>query len=55
MIVPTVTAANSKVYKVPVYKEVEKGLYAFLKRSIHEAEEAAQMQLFWRSIHLEDL
>lgn len=40
MIVPSIIADTPKVYKVPVYEEVEKGLYAFLKRSIHEAEEA---------------
>lgn len=33
-------AKNTTVYKVPVTKEVEKGMYAFLKRSIEEAEEA---------------
>lgn len=33
-------AKNTTVYKVPVTKEVEKGMYAFLKRSIKEAEEA---------------
>ncbi|WP_093060792.1 nodulation protein NfeD [Psychrobacillus sp. OK028] len=38
--IPVFTAQSSVVYKVPVYKEVEKGLYAFLKRSIDEAEEA---------------
>jgi len=40
MMIPMITAQTTEVYKVPVYKEVEKGLYAFLKRSIHEAEEA---------------
>ena len=41
MILPTLVAADAPiVYKIPIYKEVEKGLYAFLKRSIHEAEEA---------------
>ncbi|MFJ7826834.1 nodulation protein NfeD [Psychrobacillus sp. NPDC096623] len=40
MMIPVFTAQSSVVYKVPVYKEVEKGLYAFIKRSIHEAEEA---------------
>ncbi|MFB5087927.1 nodulation protein NfeD [Psychrobacillus sp. PGGUH221] len=40
MIVPSITADAPKVYKIPVYKEVEKGLYAFLKRSINDAEEA---------------
>lgn len=40
MMIPVFTAQSSVVYKVPVYQEVEKGLYAFLKRSIHEAEEA---------------
>ena len=34
------SAQTPTVYKVPIYKEVEKGLYAFLKRAIHEAEEA---------------
>lgn len=34
------SAETPTVYKVPIYKEVEKGLYAFLKRAIHEAEEA---------------
>lgn len=37
---PNITAETPTVYKVPIYKEVEKGLYAFLKRAIHEAEEA---------------
>ncbi|QFF99482.1 nodulation protein NfeD [Psychrobacillus glaciei] len=41
MMVPTLASADTPiVYKIPIYKEVEKGLYAFLKRSIHEAEEA---------------
>lgn len=40
MMIPIITAQTTEVYKVPVYDEVEKGLYAFLKRSIHEAEEA---------------
>ncbi|SDM84037.1 membrane-bound serine protease (ClpP class) [Psychrobacillus sp. OK028] len=40
IMIPVFTAQSSVVYKVPVYKEVEKGLYAFLKRSIDEAEEA---------------
>ncbi|MFF2754269.1 nodulation protein NfeD [Psychrobacillus sp. NPDC058041] len=41
MMVPALVAADAPVvYKIPIYKEVEKGLYAFLKRSIHEAEEA---------------
>ncbi len=33
-------AANDVVYKVPLTKEVEKGLYAFLNRSFKEAENA---------------
>ncbi|WP_203246874.1 NfeD family protein [Sporosarcina beigongshangi] len=33
-------AASQIVYKVPIKNEVEKGLYAFLKRSFSEAEEA---------------
>lgn len=33
-------ASGPVVYKVPVTKEVEKGLLAFLTRSFHEAEEA---------------
>lgn len=33
-------AKEDLVYRVPVTKEVEKGLYAFLNRSIKEAEEA---------------
>ncbi|TQR19279.1 NfeD family protein [Psychrobacillus vulpis] len=40
MIVPSINADTPKVYKIPVYDEVEKGLYAFLKRAIHDAEEA---------------
>ncbi|TQR10614.1 NfeD family protein [Psychrobacillus soli] len=40
MVVPSFTADTPTVYKIPVHKEVEKGLYAFLKRSINEAEEA---------------
>jgi len=40
MMIPTFTAQSTEVYKIPVYKEVEKGLYAFLKRSISEAEES---------------
>lgn len=40
LIVPSFTADTPKVYKIPVHKEVEKGLYAFLKRSIQDAEEA---------------
>lgn len=35
-----VQAKEDVVYRVPVTKEVEKGLYAFLNRSIKEAEEA---------------
>lgn len=37
--IPT-EASGQVVYKVPVSKEVEKGLLAFLTRSFHEAEEA---------------
>ena len=33
-------ASGTKVYKVPVEEEVEKGLFAFLKRSFSEAEQA---------------
>src|SRR5690606_25126827 len=33
-------ADAAKVYKVPLHKEVEKGLHAFLQRSFKEAEEA---------------
>ena len=40
LIIPSFTADTPTVYKIPVHKEVEKGLYAFLKRSIKEAEEA---------------
>ncbi|MEG0260768.1 MAG: nodulation protein NfeD [Lysinibacillus sp.] len=37
---PSITAqASSQVYHVPVYKEVEKGLHAFLARAFKEAEE----------------
>lgn len=35
-----IQAKEDLVYRVPVTKEVEKGLYAFLNRSIKEAEEA---------------
>ncbi|MFJ5768559.1 nodulation protein NfeD [Psychrobacillus sp. NPDC093180] len=40
LVVPTFTADSPSVYKIPIHKEVEKGLYAFLERSIHDAEEA---------------
>ncbi len=40
MMIPSITAQTTEVYKIPISEEVEKGLYAFLKRSIHEAEEA---------------
>uniref|UniRef100_UPI00406C45B4 NfeD family protein n=1 Tax=Psychrobacillus sp. FSL H8-0483 TaxID=2921389 RepID=UPI00406C45B4 len=40
IVIPSFAAETTVVYKIPVYKEVEKGLYAFLKRSIHDAEEA---------------
>ncbi|GGA32503.1 NfeD family protein [Psychrobacillus lasiicapitis] len=40
LVVPTFTADAPSVYKIPIHKEVEKGLYAFLERSIHDAEEA---------------
>lgn len=40
MVVPSFTAEVPTVYKIPVHEEVEKGLYAFLKRSIKEAEES---------------
>ncbi|WOV85510.1 nodulation protein NfeD [Sporosarcina jeotgali] len=33
-------AKTGTVYKVPIHNEVEKGLYAFLKRSFKEAEES---------------
>ncbi|WP_039041700.1 nodulation protein NfeD [Sporosarcina sp. ZBG7A] len=36
----TSLAKTGTVYKVPIHDEVEKGLYAFLKRSFNEAEEA---------------
>lgn len=39
-------ANNTVVYKVPVANEVEKGLYAFLKRSFTEAEEAGAEAIF---------
>ena len=48
-------AATSKVYKVPVENEVEKGLYAFLQRSFAEAEEAGAEAIILRLIHLVDL
>lgn len=41
------TSANTtKVYKVPITDEVEKGLKAFLKRSFKEAEEAGAKAVF---------
>ncbi|MFS0575267.1 nodulation protein NfeD [Sporosarcina sp. 179-K 3D1 HS] len=40
------SAASQKVYKVPIHKEVEKGLYAFLQRSFQEAEEAGADAIF---------
>ena len=45
MTLPMLTMADNQgegqlVYVIPVEHEVEKGLYAFLKRSINEAEEA---------------
>ncbi|MDW0108987.1 NfeD family protein [Sporosarcina aquimarina] len=36
----TSSAKTGTVYKVPVHNEVEKGLYAFLKRSFKEAEQS---------------
>ena len=39
-------AASQKVYKVPIHKEIEKGLYAFLQRSFQEAEEAGADAIF---------
>ena len=36
----TSLAKTGTVYKVPIHNEVEKGLYAFLKRSFNEAEKA---------------
>ena len=39
--VPTITGlAATKVYHVPIHSNVEKGLYAFLERSIEEAKES---------------
>jgi len=40
LMIPVSAAQSNVVYKIPVYQEVEKGLYAFLKRSISDAEEA---------------
>lgn len=41
LVTPALTTfAATKVYHAPVNKDVEKGLYAFLERSIEEAEEA---------------
>lgn len=40
------SAASPKVYKVPLHKEVEKGLHAFLERSFQEAEEAGAKAIF---------
>src|SRR4051794_25946693 len=40
LVVPSFTADSPTVYKIPIHKEVEKGLYAFLERTIHDAEEA---------------
>ncbi|WP_111438950.1 NfeD family protein [Psychrobacillus insolitus] len=40
LMIPESAAQSNIVYKIPVYQEVEKGLYAFLKRSIGDAEEA---------------
>ncbi len=39
-ITPPASAESPTVYKVPVYEEVERGLHAFLKRAIRDAEEA---------------
>lgn len=36
-IIPNTTYANDKVYHIPVEREVEKGLYEYLKRSFNEA------------------
>lgn len=36
-LIPNSAYANDKVYHIPVEKEVEKGLYEFLKRSFNEA------------------
>lgn len=38
--IPTASSEGPVVYKVPISKEVEKGLLAFLQRSFNEAEEA---------------
>lgn len=41
LVTPALTTfAATKVYHAPINKDVEKGLYAFLERSIEEAEEA---------------
>lgn len=40
ILIPSFSAETTVVYKIPIYEEVEKGLHAFLKRSIHDAEEA---------------
>lgn len=40
IVIPSFSAETTVVYKIPIYEEVEKGLHAFLKRSIHDAEEA---------------
>ena len=40
MMIPSFSAETPLVYKIPIHKEVEKGLYAFLERSINDAEEA---------------
>ena len=36
-IFPNTSFAKEKVYHIPVEKEIEKGLYVFLKRSFNEA------------------
>lgn len=40
MMIPAITAQTTEVYRIPVHNEVEKGLYAFLNRTIQEAEAA---------------
>ncbi|WP_017380144.1 NfeD family protein [Paenisporosarcina sp. TG-14] len=40
LILPNLPVSASEVYRIPIQKEVEKGLYAFLQRAFEEAEEA---------------
>lgn len=40
LILPSLPASASEVYRIPIKDEVEKGLYAFLQRAFEEAEEA---------------